>query len=102
MQHSVTVRRARNADMIGKLEPPLKGAVGDTTVQILARALLVCGTPRHDKRVLLHFDHKVISRETGHRDGNAIRILVGLLDVIPSLAKSDSSEGFGIPKSMKI
>jgi len=56
-KHAIVEARARHLHVVGKAETPLKRALGDAAVQIIAAAIVVllC-LARHEKCVLLNGD----------------------------------------------
>src|SRR5437667_1642145 len=90
VQESVLEGRALDLDVVGKLEHALEGAGGDALVEHVAAVLvglrLFLAFDR--QRVFLRLDRKLVLAEAGYRDGDAVRILAGALDVIGRVARS--------------
>ena len=84
VEQAVLEACAGDLDMVGKLEAALEGAGGDAAVEHLAAALLLLflllALDRQD--VLLGLDVEVALAEAGDRQGHAVGVLAGALDVV--------------------
>src|SRR6185437_9782956 len=71
--------------VLGKLEPALERAARNAVIEV--RGLFgVLALARDVKHAIVHFDVQVFLAEAGHRNGNAIAILFGALDIVGRIA----------------
>jgi hypothetical protein len=89
VQQPVLERSVLHDYEIGQLENPFEGARGDTAIEHLGvfLAVLVGGLLALDgQRVFLRDDRQLALREAGYRDGDAVGVIAGALDVVGRIA----------------
>ena len=89
MEQAVLERGVLHRDEIGELEGALEGARGDAAIQHLGLvlAVLIGGLLALDRQgVFLGDDRKLVLREAGNRNGDAVGVLAGALDVVGRIA----------------
>ena len=82
MQKAVLEDRTAYLDVVGKLEAPLEGAPGNAAVENLATLGVLGPVALHVQDAFLCLDGKVLVREAGDGEGDAVGILTGPLDVL--------------------
>src|SRR5262245_55773961 len=88
VQEAVLQARALDLDMVGELEAPLERAGRDALVEHVAVLAVLLGllVAADRERVLLHLDRQIVLGEAGDRNGHAIGVIVGALDVVGRVA----------------
>src|ERR1051326_5132639 len=81
VQEAVVEPGVLHLDTFGQHEGALELACGDTAMQVDALALVLL-LATHDKLVVLHEDVEVIERKSRYGQGEAQRLLAGLLDIV--------------------
>ena len=74
--------RLGDAHVVGELEAALEGAGGDAAVQDRGLVLGLRLAAGHDELAVAGLDRELVLGEAGHREGDAVGILAGLLDVV--------------------
>src|SRR5580700_4413370 len=94
VQETVLEARAFHLDEIGELEHALKSARRDALIEHLAAVAFVLGVflAADGQRVLFGYDGQLRLIEARDRDGNAVRILAGPLDIVGRIAGSGALE----------
>src|SRR6476646_10380307 len=89
VQKSVLEARVLDQDVIGKLEDALESARGDALIEDLT-TLFFLGLLRalDRQRVFFRLDGKLVFAEAGDRDGDAVVVLTGTLDVVRRVTRS--------------
>src|SRR5690606_21628940 len=74
---------------VGKQESALELPCGDAAMQILARTLFGLPAP-HDELIILPNHFQIVTRKSGHRDGDPVGLVPGLggdpLDIVGRIA----------------
>ena len=100
VQQSVLEARALDLDMVGELEDALERARRDALVEHLAVLLFLGLLGALDRqRVLFRLDRQVVLAEAGDRDGDAVLVLAGPLDVVGRIARRATSNPSSIENS---
>ena len=101
MEQAILERGVLHHHEIGKLESPLEGARRDAAIEHLGFvvAVFIGGFLALDRqRVFLRDDREFALREAGNRNGDAVAVLAGALDIVgriaglPSAVARSSSE----------
>ena len=92
VQQSVLEGRALDLDVVGKLEDALESARGDALIEHVTVLLFLHLLGALDRqRVLFRFDRKFVLAEAGDRDGDAVFVFAGALDVIGRVTRGGSN-----------
>lgn len=75
-----------DADVVGELEPALKGAAGNAAMQEHAVLFIGLGPALDRQGVLLGRDLDIVRAEAGDRHGDAIVVLAQLFDIVGRVA----------------
>ena len=73
--------------MVGQVEPLLECARGDAAMQVGAIGLVLLAAGRNDQAVFALLDIQILGGETGHRDRDAIGVVVGLFDIVGRIGR---------------
>ena len=87
MQQAVLQVRAIDHDVVGEHEAALERAAGDAAIQHLTFLPSLLDPAGHHQRVVLHDQVQFLRPEPGHRHGQAVGVLAGLLDVVGRVAR---------------
>ena len=82
MQQAILQVGALDDDVIGEHEPALERAGGDAAIQHITLLALTGDAAGDHQGVLLHGQLEILGAEAGHRHGQAVGVVAGLLDVV--------------------